>query len=133
MKRKLVALTLVLAFLSACAYFQTVKARTETMVISYETVGMVAFPTVLAYLQEKEKNGSLSGDALVKAKASYKTAKSIYVKAGNGMIQIIDGKPGVSTADIAVLLRQVAVLLADLGDGKVEGNSLTLTKPGGAK
>jgi hypothetical protein len=138
MKRKLLFGILILAFLvTGCAWFQTIQARTETMVISYETIGTIAFPTVLAYLQEREKNGSLAGDSLLKAKATYKTAKQKYLDAGDIMINIVNGtvKP-VGISNIALLLREAAIMLADLSakdGGKVDGNMLTVPKTGGVK
>ena len=115
-----------------CASWQTIQGRTETMVISYESIGLIAFPTVLAYCQEREKNGTLAGDALVRSKAVYAEAKKSYVLAGDSMIAIVQGTGGgVTPATIAALLRQVAIALANLSGGKVEGTTLTVGKAGG--
>jgi hypothetical protein len=135
MKRKLLFGILIMAFLATgCAWFQTIQARTETMVISYESIGTIAFPTVLAYLQERERNGSLAGNALVKTKAAYAEAKAQYIKAGDAMISIVQGSgTPITPAAIAGLLRQVAVMLADLSAGNVSGNTLTVGKAGGGK
>lgn len=133
MKQKLLFGILVVAFLvSGCAWFQTIQARTETMVISYESIGTIAFPTVLAYLQERENNGSLAGDALIKAKSTYAEAKKQYIKAGDAMISIVQGTgTPLTPAAISGLLRQVAIMLADLSAGNVSGNTLTVGKSGG--
>ena len=133
MKRKLLVGVLLMTFLVGCAYFQTAKARTETITISYETVGMIAFPTVLAYLQQRELNGSLTGQALANAKVAYANAKAKYVQAGDMIIQYIQGpQPGGNVmSQVAIMLRQVAILLADLSGGKVVGNQLTIPVIGG--
>jgi hypothetical protein len=122
---------LLVMFLAGCAALQTAQGRTETMVISYESIGTIAFPVVLGYLQEREKNGSLSGDSLVRAKALYKQAKDTYIHAGDLMILFVQGNGGsITPANIASLLRQVAIALADLSGGKVAGNTLTVGKAG---
>lgn len=130
--KKLAVGVIVLAFLVGCSYFDTIKERTETMVISYETIGTIAFPTVLAYLQAREQNGSLAGADLTKAKSIYASAKEKYLRVGDAMIKIVEGQPTpMNQAMIAVLLRETAVLLANLSGGKVEGNTLTVPKVGG--
>jgi len=116
-----------------CGLFETPEARMQTITISYESVGMVAFPTVLAYLQQREINGSLSGDALASAKVAYANARQKYIEAGNLIISYIAGTAptgGNPMAQVAVILRQVAVLLADLSGGKVSGNSMTIPQGG---
>jgi hypothetical protein len=132
---KFIGVALILAaFLAGCAGWQTAKGRTETMVISYESIGLIAFPTVLAYVQEREKNGTLAGDALIRSKAVYAQAKKSYIMAGDQMISTVQGTGGgIPPATIAALLRQVAIALADLSGGKVEGQTLTVGKAGGAK
>lgn len=137
MKRRLnlfIVFFMVGVFLAGCAGMQTIQGRTETMVISYESIGTIAFPTVLAYLQEREKNGTLAGDQLVRSKEVYKKAKESYILAGDSMIKVVEGTGGAITpATIASLLRQVAIALADLSGGKVSGNTLTVGKAGGGR
>ena len=139
MKRKILLWSFVLAafICVSCAGWDTIQGRTETMVISYEAVGTVGFPTVLAYLQQREKNGSLSGDALLNAKAIYKKAREKYIQAGDIMIGVVNGtSTPVTPATIAVLLREVAIMLADLSasdGGKVEGNKLIVPRAGGIR
>ena len=126
MKRKS-ALLVLLTFLASCAWLQTPQGKTETIVISYETIETVAFPTVLAYLQGREKNGSLSGDGLTSAKNRYAEARTLAIQAGDVLKKGIAGQ----TVDVTLvpsLLRQAAVILADLSGGVVAGNSLTIPK-----
>ena len=126
MKRKS-ALLVLLTFLASCAWLQTPQGKTETIVISYETIATVAFPTVLAYLQQREKNGSLSGDGLKSAKNRYAEARTLAIQAGDVLKKGIAGQ----TVDVTLvpsLLRQAAVILADLSGGVVAGNSLTIPK-----
>jgi hypothetical protein len=137
MKRKSLILfpvvALILGLMVGCAAWQTAQGRTETIVISYESVGMVAFPTVLAYLQQREINGSLSGDALANAKRSYASARTKYIEVGNLIITYVQGsgQPGNIMSQVSVLLRQIAVILADLSGGSVQGNLLTIPSVGG--
>jgi hypothetical protein len=129
-----IAVALILGLIVGCAAWQTAQGRMETITISFESVGMIAFPTVLAYLQQRELNGSLSGPALEQAKVAYGNARAKYIEAGNFLIEYLNGPPvpaGNYMAQVSVLLRQVAVILADLSGGKVEGQSLTLPKAGG--
>jgi len=123
--------------LVSCAGMQTIQGRTETMVISYESIGTIGFPSVLAYLQQREKNGSLIGDALIKAKADYGLARSKFIKAGDATISIVQGTgTPVTPSTIALLLREVAIILADLSapaGGQVKGNTLTVPVTGGIK
>lgn len=133
MKRKLLVGVLLLTFLVGCAYLQTTKQKYEAITISYESVGMIAFPTVLAYLQQRELNGSLSGDALVNAKAAYANARTKYIEAGNmiiGFIQAPQVNPNVMSS-VALMLRQVAIILADLSGGTVQNNVMTIPVIGG--
>ena len=129
MKRKLVSVVILLAFLTSCAWFQGAK-KMETIVISYETLATVAFPTVLVYLQQREINGSLSGDALVNAKKQYAEARRLAIQAGDMLKAGIGGLPA-NFALVPSLLRQVAIILADLSGGKVSGNDLTIPVIGG--
>lgn len=133
-KLKLIGILLTIGvLLASCASWKTAQGRTETVVISYESLGMIAFPTVLAYLQEREKNGSLSGDDLIKAKEKYKFARESYIHAGDALITYVKGGTQQASliTQVSALLRQVAVVLADLSAGKVEGQTLTMTKAGG--
>lgn len=132
MKRKLVSIIMLMVFLAGCAWFQNAKGKTETIVISYETLATVAFPTVLVYLQQREKNGSLAGDALTNAKKKYAEARKLAIQAGDMLKAGIGGQPA-NFALVPSLLRQAAIILADLNGGKVAGNELTLPVSGGAK
>ncbi len=131
MKRKLVSVMVLMLFLSSCAWFQGAK-KTETIVISYETLATVAFPTVLVYLQQREKNGSLAGDALINAKRKYAEARRLAIQAGDMLKAGIAGQAG-SYALVPSLLRQAAIILADLSGGTVSGNDLTIPAVGGIK
>ena len=139
MKRRLLAVVIITAFVvsfTSCAGWQTPQMRMETITISYESVGMVAFPAVLAYLKQREINGSLAGDALAKAKESYREAKAIYIRAGDLLIVFVGGDgqaPQPLMAQVAILLQEVAKILADLSGGKVDGNKLTVPMAGGVK
>ena len=126
MKRKL-ALTVMLVFMASCAWLQSPAGKTETVVISYETIATVAFPTVLVYLQQREKNGSLSGDALASAKNRYAEARALIIKAGDILKNGIGGQT-IDASLVPSLLRQAAVILADLSGGNVSGNNLTIPK-----
>jgi hypothetical protein len=132
MKRKLFGIIVLMAFLTSCAWMLTAKGKTETIVISYETMATVAFPTVLAYLQQREKNGSLSGDALVGAKKKYNWARELTIQAGDKLKAGIDGQAA-NFALVPSLLRHAAMILADLSGGKVSGNELTIPVLGGGK
>lgn len=132
MKRKIVGVMVLMVFLVSCAWFQTAKGKTETIVISYETMATVAFPTVFAYLQQREANGLLSGDALVGAKKKYNWARDLTIQAGDLLKAGIGGQPA-NFALVPSLLRQAARILADLSGGKVSGNELTIPVVGGAK
>ncbi len=129
MKRKLISIMLVMMFLSACAWFQNPVGKTETIVISYETLATVAFPTVLAYLQQREKNGSLAGDALAQAKKQYTQARQLAIQAGDMLKAGISGQ-STSFALVPSLLRQAAIILANLSGGTVSGNDLTIPAGG---
>jgi len=128
MKRKLVGVSILMLFLASCVLFQG-KGKTETIVISYETLATVAFPTVLVYLQQREKNGSLAGDALVNAKKQYAEARRLTIQAGN-MLKAGIGGQAANFALVPSLLRQAAIILADLSGGKVSGNDLTIPAVG---
>ncbi len=128
MKRKLVSIVILLLLLVSCVLFQG-KGKTETIVISYETLATVAFPTVLAYLQQKEKNGFLAGDALVNAKKQYAEARRLVIQAGDVLKAGIGGQAA-NYALVPSLLHQAAIILADLGNGSIKGNELTLPKGG---
>ncbi len=131
MKRKLVSVIILMVFLTSCAWFQGAK-KTETIVISYETLATVAFPTVLVYLQQREKNVSLAGDALTNAKKKYAEARRLAIQAGDMLKAGIGGQPA-NFALVPSLLRQAAIILADLSGGKVSGNELTIPVVGGVR
>lgn len=131
MKRKSLSILVLLLFLASCSWFQGAK-KTETIVISYETLATVAFPTVLAYLQQREKNQSLTGDALIKAKKQYAEARRLAIQAGDMLKAGISGQTA-NYALVPSLLRQAAIILADLSGGKVSGNELTIPATGGVK
>ncbi len=132
MKRKLVSVIILMAFLAGCAWFQSAKGKTETIIISYETLATVAFPTVLVYLQQREKNGSLSGDSLTNAKKKYAEARKLAIQAGD-MLKAGIGGQSANFALVPSLLRQAAIILADLSGGSVSGNDLTIPVVGGEK
>lgn len=129
MKRKLISIMVLMIFLSGCAWFQSPTGKTETVIISYETLATVAFPTVLTYLQQREKNGSLAGDSLTQAKKQYAQARQLAIQAGDMLKAGIAGQSS-GFALVPALLRQAAVILADLSGGKVSGNELTIPKGG---
>ncbi len=129
MKRRFVSVIILMAFLTSCAFFQSAKGKTETIVISYETLATVAFPTVLAYLQQREANGSLAGDSLINAKKKYAEARKLAIQAGDMLKAGIGGQPA-NFVLVPSLLRQAAIILADLSGGKVKGNELTIPKGG---
>ncbi len=129
MKRKIAALATLMVLLTSCIWLQQQGIKTETIVISYETLATIAFPTVLVYLQEREKNGSLSGDALVNAKKQYAQARQMAIQAGDIMKEGISGKTNNLTL-VPALLRQAAIILANLSGGKVSENNLTIPKGG---
>ncbi len=133
MKRKLILGFIFIFMLSACGGTQTIQNRTETMVISYETIGTLAFPTVRAYIQQREANGSLVGDKLVLAKAQYNQAVDKFVEAGDLVKNYISFPKTTPIANLPLLLRSVAILLADLSGGSVQGNTLTVPVAGGSK
>ena len=129
MKRKSLSLLILFLFLASCVWFQG-RGKMETIVISYETLATVAFPTVLAYLQQREKNQSLTGDALANAKKQYAEARRLTIQAGDMLKAGISGQSA-NYAVVPSLLRQAAVILADLSGGKVSGNELTIPAIGG--
>ena len=134
MKRKFVSVGIIImlmVFFSSCAWFQGAK-KTETIVISYETLATVAFPTVLVYLQQREKNGSLSGPALVDAQKKYAEARRLAIQAGDMLKAGISGQAA-KYALVPSLLRQAAIILADLSGGALSGNELTIPAVGGGK
>lgn len=127
--KKLLLMGLILV-IAGCGLFQTVKDRVNTVLIGYESVATIAFPTVEAYLERREANGTLSGDNLVKSKATYAQARTQFLGVGDTMSAYIDGKlPASALANIPVILRQVSIFLADLSGGKVEGNKVSIPKP----
>lgn len=128
MKRKLAIIFVLIAFLTSCAWFQG-AGKMETIVISYETLATVAFPTVLIYLQQRQANGSLSGPALDNAKKKYAEARKLAIQAGDMLKAGIGGQPA-NFALVPSMLRQAAIILADLSGGKVQGNELTIPKGG---
>ncbi len=115
--------------ITGCAIWQKQGGKTETIVISYETLATVAFPTVLVYLQQREANGSLAGDSLVNAKKKYAEARRLAIQAGDMLKAGIGGQTP-NFALVPSLLRQAAIILADLSGGKVLGNELTIPKGG---
>ena len=131
MKRKIVSLMVLMVFLTSCAWFQGAK-KMDTIVISYETIATIAFPSVLSYLQQREANGSLSGDPLANAKKQYAEARRLAIQAGDMLKAGIGGQPA-NFALVPSLLRQAAIILADLSGGKVSGNELTIPVVGGEK
>ncbi len=128
MKKKCSIMFFLMMFLVSCALFQGAK-KTETIVISYETIATIAFPCVLSYLQQREANGSLAGEALINAKRKYAEARRLAIQAGDMLKAGIGGQP-VNFALVPSLLRQAAIILADLSEGKVQGNELTIPKGG---
>lgn len=132
MKKRFAVLPILFCFaLTACAGLQTVQSRTETIVISYESIATIGFPTVLAYLRQREANGSLAGQELADAKAKYALARQTFIQAGDVLKQYIQGQDPNLLASFPLLLRQVATMLADLGGGSVQGNNLTVPAAGG--
>ena len=129
MKRKLAVLVILMIFVASCAWLQQPGNKTETIVISYETLATVAFPTILVYLQQREKNGSLAGDSLATAKKRYAEARGYAIQAGDILKAGIGGQT-TNLAMVPVLLRQAAIILADLSAGQVSGNNLTLPTGG---
>ncbi len=127
MKRKLVSVLILMVFLTSCTFFQSAKGKTETIIISYETLATVAFPTVLSYLQQREANGSLSGPGLINSKKKYGEARKLAIQAGD-MLKAGIGGQAPNYALVPSLLRQAAIILADLSGGKVSGNELTIPK-----
>lgn len=132
MKRKSLSLLLVLVLLTSCALWQKQGGKTETIVISYETLATVAFPTVLVYLQQREKNGSLAGDALASTKNQYAEARKMTLQAGDMLKAGISGQSGAYNT-VPALLRAAAIILANLSGGSVQGNELTIPAVGGVK
>ncbi len=130
MKKKVsLILVIMMLMLSSCAILgiNISKGKTETIIISYETLATVAFPTVLAYLQQREANGSLSGPGLINAKKKYAEARKLAIQAGDMLKAGIGGQPA-NFALVPSLLRQAAIILADLSGGKISGNELTVPK-----
>ncbi len=136
MKRKFVlGLTLVF-MLTSCAWFQsqTIQTRTETMVVSFETIAFVAFPMAKAFIVEKGDNGQWTGDKLRNAKKTYNLAVdkfSLIIDASSG---VIAGTASPLT-NLPAILIEVSKLLADATGGTVDtkARTLTLPKTGGAK
>jgi len=128
MKRKLFSIMVLMVFLTSCAWFQGAK-KMDTIVISYETIATIAFPSVLSYLQQREKNGSLAGDSLINAKKQYAEARRLAIQAGD-MLKAGIGGQAANFALVPSLLRQAAIILADLSGGQVSGNELTIPKGG---
>ena len=127
--KKNMALGMILFFIVSCAWLQQPGNKTETIVVSYETLATVAFPTVLIYLQEREKNGSLSGNSLAQAKTKYAQARQMAIQAGDLLKAGISGQTG-NLSLVPSLLRQAAIILADLSGGSLSGNNLTIPKGG---
>ena len=124
-----VAIACIVYGLTSCSGMG-VKQETayETITISYESVAMMAFPSVKVYIDRREQNGSLVGEPLAKAKANYMAAVALFKKAGNLYVDYISGTPGTDFKLFPMMLRQVAIMLADLSGGSVQANTLTIPK-----
>lgn len=127
-KRKWLCLLVLVAFaIGGCTWLQTTK-KMEVITIGYESLATVGFPTVLAYLQQRELNGSLIGEELAKAKSIYAQARSKFIQAGDVLQGSILNPSPANLATYQAILREVAILLANLSGGKVEGNQLIVPK-----
>jgi len=131
--KRAIALSLILLFLVGCAGVDTTLNRTETVTVSFENMGLLAFPTAKAFIQQKEVNGQWTGDYLLNAKRTYNLAVDRYSQAIDLMKTSIKG--GVTTPSLSSILIEVAKLLADVTGGTVNTsqNTLTLPKVGGVK
>jgi len=116
----LVALAFVAIGLQSCTNSAGKVDVAETIITGYETVTTLGYPTVLVYLKEREKNGSLAADQLAKYKAQYVKARGYGLDAGDVLKAWMSNSQPSALINFPILLRQAAILLADLSGGKVE-------------
>jgi hypothetical protein len=117
-----VAMVMAVMFLVSCGATQTPEAAAETVVTGYEMIPSTLFASTVIYCQTREKNGTLSGDALVKAKGAYAMAAETFIKAGDPLSGYIDGSfPPSALSLLPTLLNQLAVILANLSGGPLTG------------
>src|SRR5512139_3021202 len=107
-KRVLLPILLLALIAGACA---TTGSKTEVGVVTYESVG-TALRTAYIYLSEREKNGTLTGDALVKAKNDYRIARAKYLQAGEMMKTAIERPMDFNQASYQALLEEAARIAA---------------------
>jgi hypothetical protein len=117
---------------ASCAGFQTIQQRTEVMVISFETVGTLAFPTAKAFITQKIANGSWDAPTALKAKQTYNLAAVKFGQVVDAVKASVSGTASPLT-NLPALLTEIAKLLADATGGAVNAsaNTLTLPKVGG--
>lgn len=126
------AVPILFLFLLACAGMQTVQQRTEIMVISFETVGTLAFPTAKAFILQKEVNASWDAAMVNKAKKTYNLAADKFAQVVDAVKGSVAGTATPLT-NLPFLLTEIAKLLADATGGSVNttANTLTLPRAGG--
>ena len=90
--------------------------KTEVAVVTYESTA-VALKTAYVYLSEREKNGSLSGEPLARAKADYNLARNKFIQAGDMLKKAIESPLAFNQALYQSLLEQAAVAAAQLSKG----------------
>jgi hypothetical protein len=129
MKKKTVVLSILLCFaLTACAGTQTIQTQTETMVVTVETIGTLAFPMAKAFILQKEANGSWDATTAAQAKKYYNRAADDFIKVIDAVKASISGKSTPLT-NLPVLLTGIAQLLANATGGTIDRNANTLTLP----
>ena len=114
LKRKVLFLMMGVILLAGCAQFGT---KTEVVVVTYESAAAIMQSTYV-YLSEREKNGSLKGDALAKAKADYSLARAKFIQAGDLLKRNIEAPSSSNVQAYQELLNEVARIAASLQGGK---------------
>ena len=125
----IVVLTVLGMFLVGCAGWTTTQQKMETMTISYENIGTLAFPFAKAYIDQRAANGTLVGADLIKAKVGYNSAVDTFSEAIKLSKMVVAGQPLPPGKSLQAVLIQVAKKLADVTGGKVENSDTTLSMP----
>ena len=123
---KIFGIVILTMLVVSCAGLQTAQQKMETMVISYENIGMLAFPFAKAYIDQREANGSLSGEALIDVQRKYNAAVDKFDLAIDISNKIVLGEPIPPGQSLQAVLIEIAKMLADLTGGQATQKTLTM-------